>query len=58
MKEIRHYKKDGTLYKGTTHKMPKGILHTGKMHGKSSKKLFTFGGLSVKSKVKAKSYKS
>ncbi len=42
MKGVKHYKKDGTEWKGATHKMPNGQLHTGKTHGKTTmrKRLF------------------
>jgi hypothetical protein len=40
MKGVKHYLKDGTEWKGATHKMPDGGLHTGKEHGKTSQKLF------------------
>jgi len=33
---MKHYTEDG-LYKGETHKMDDGSLHTGKTHTKSSK---------------------
>ena len=54
MKGVPHYKRDGTEYKGTSHKMPNGDLHSGKTHGKTSVKLFHFKDLSKKAKLKAK----
>ncbi len=57
MKGVKHYKKDGTEYKGNSHKMPNGDLHSGKTHGKTSVKLFHFKDLSKKAKVKAKGKK-
>jgi len=36
MKGVPHFKKDGTLYKGKTHKDAKGRLMTGKTHTKKS----------------------
>jgi len=36
MKGVPHFKKDGTLYKGPTHKDAKGKLMTGKTHTKKS----------------------
>ena len=39
MKGVKHYTRDGKEWKGGTHKMPNGELHTGKTHSKSSKKL-------------------
>ena len=53
-KGMKHYKRDGTLFKGNTHKMPNGALHSGKTHGKNSVKLFHFKDLSKKAKIKAK----
>ena len=38
MKGVKHYTKDGKEWKGLTHKMPNGKVHTGKVHG-------SFGGL-------------
>ena len=54
MKGVKHYKKDGTLHTGNTHKMPDGSLHSGKTHGKTSVKLFHLKDLSdtVKKKIK------
>jgi|TARA_R110000796_G_scaffold31019_2_gene82570 hypothetical protein len=54
MKGVKHYKRDGTLHKGGSHKMPNGALHTNKTHTKTSVKLFHFKDLSKKAKVKAK----
>lgn len=54
MKGVNHYKKDGTLFKGNTHKMPNGKLHSGKTHGKTSVELFHFTDLSKTAKKKAK----
>ena len=28
MKGVKHYKRDGTEFKGNTHKMPNGHLHS------------------------------
>ena len=52
-KGVKHYKRDGTEYKGGTHKMPDGSLHTGKTHGKTSVKLYHYKDLSKKAKEKA-----
>ena len=52
-KGVKHYKRDGTEYKGGTHKMPDGSLHSGKTHGKTSVKLFHFDDLSQRAKEKA-----
>ena len=54
MKGVKHFKRDGTLYKGTSHKMPNGDLHTNKAHTKTSVKLFHLKDLSKTAKVKAK----
>jgi|TARA_R110001592_G_scaffold70291_1_gene215382 hypothetical protein len=39
LKGVKHFTKDGKEWKGATHKMPNGSLHTGKTHGKNSKPL-------------------
>ena len=52
MKGVKHYKKDGTLYTGGTHKMHNGSLHTGKTHGKTSVKISHYKDLSKKAKAK------
>ena len=54
-KTVKHYFRDGTEYKGGTHKMPNGQLHSGKTHGKNSKRLFHFKDLSATAKKKARS---
>ena len=54
MKGVKHYKRDGTEYKGSTHKMPDGTLHTNKSHTKTSVKLFHMSQLSARAKAKAK----
>jgi hypothetical protein len=46
MKGVKHYKRDGTEHKGSSHKMANGTLHTNK--------LFHFKDLSKKAKIKAK----
>ena len=53
-KGVKHYKRDGTLFTGNTHKMPDGSLHTNKSHTKTSVKLFHFKDLSTRAKTKAK----
>ena len=55
MKNVKHYTKDGKEFKGSTHKMKNGTLHSGKNHTKSSKVLVHFKDLSSKSKKIAKS---
>tara|TARA_R110000822_G_C15124122_1_gene474349 strand:- start:438 stop:626 length:189 start_codon:yes stop_codon:yes gene_type:complete len=51
---MKHYKRDGTLYKGNTHKMGNGSLHSGKTHGKTSVELYHFNDLSKRSQKKVK----
>jgi len=53
MQGVKHYKRDGTEHKGTSHKMPDGSLHTNKAHTKTSVKLFHLKDLSKKAKAKA-----
>ena len=45
MKGVSHYKKDGKIYKGLTHKTNKKLM-TGKSHTNSSVNLFHFKELS------------
>lgn len=52
-KNMKHYKRDGSLHTGETHKMPDGSLHSGKTHGKASVKLLHYKDLSKKAKEKA-----
>ena len=54
MKGVKHYTKEGKVWKGGMHKMKNGDLHSGKTHTKSSQKLYHFGELSKKAKVNAK----
>ena len=54
MKGVKHYKRDGSLHKGTSHKMANGTPHTNKPHTKTSVKLFHFKDLSKTAKAKAK----
>ena len=54
MKGVKHYKRDGTLYTGNTHKMPNGDLHTNKSQTKTSLKFFHLKELSKKAQLKAK----
>lgn len=51
-KSVKHYFRDGTEHKGGMHKMPNGQLHSGKTHGKTSKRLYHFGELSDTAKKK------
>jgi hypothetical protein len=57
MKGVKHYKKDGTVHTGGTHKMSDGSLHSDKAHGKTSVKLFHFKDLSDTAKKKARKRK-
>tara|TARA_R110000782_G_scaffold258180_1_gene347785 strand:+ start:430 stop:603 length:174 start_codon:yes stop_codon:yes gene_type:complete len=57
MKGVKHYKRDGTEHKGSSHKMANGTLHTNKAHTKTSVKLFHYGDLSKLAKKKAMSTK-
>ena len=36
MKGVKHYTRDGKEFKGNTHKMPNGQVHTNKSHTKTS----------------------
>ena len=56
-KGVQHFKKDGTLHTGGTHKMPNGEVHSGKTHGKTSVRLYHLKDLSAKAKEKAMMYK-
>ena len=51
---VKHYFKDGKEHKGGMHKHPDGTLMTGKAMSNTSKKLYHYGDLSNKAKVKAK----
>lgn len=53
MKGVPHFKKDGAIYKGATHKDAKGKLMTGKNHTKSSVYVFHIDELPKKSLKKA-----
>ncbi len=53
MKGVKHFKINGVEYKGSTHKMSDGTLHSGKAHGKSSVRLYHYKDLSKKAKAKA-----
>ena len=54
MKGSKHFKRDGTLYTGNTHKMPNGKLHTNKTHTATSVELFHLKDLSKKAQLRAK----
>ena len=53
MKGVPHFKKDGSLFKGKTHKMKGGEVHTGASHTKSSEKLFDLKDLPKKVRQRA-----
>lgn len=53
-KGVAHYFKDGTKHLGGMHKMPNGQIHSGKTHGKNSKRLYHFSELSDTAKKKAR----
>ena len=55
MKGVPHFKKDGTIYKGQTHKDAKGKLMSGKTHTKSSTYVYHINELPKK--VLKKPYK-
>jgi hypothetical protein len=54
MKGVPHYTKEGKEWKGNTHKMPNGQLHTHKSHGKTSQRLFHFKELNKTAQKRAK----
>jgi hypothetical protein len=56
-KGVAHYSKDGTKHTGGMHKMPNGEVHSGKSHGKTSKRLYHFSDLSATAKKKARKRK-
>tara|TARA_R110002074_G_scaffold372269_1_gene547595 strand:+ start:374 stop:547 length:174 start_codon:yes stop_codon:yes gene_type:complete len=57
MANTKHYLKNGKEWKGGSHKMGGGKLHTGKTHTKTSKPLVHFKDLSKTAKLKTKSKK-
>tara|TARA_B100000676_G_scaffold234787_1_gene234388 strand:+ start:156 stop:338 length:183 start_codon:yes stop_codon:yes gene_type:complete len=54
-KGVKHYLKDGTVWKGNTHKMPNGHVHTNKTHTKTSQRVYHYGDLNKTAKKKAMS---
>jgi hypothetical protein len=56
-KGVKHYKRDGTEFKGNMHKMPNGQLHSNKTHTKTSVRLYHFKDLSKTAQKKAKGKK-
>ena len=57
MKGVKHYKRDGTEFKGNMHKMPNGQVHSNKTHTKTSVRLYHFKNLSKTAQKKAKGKK-
>jgi len=55
MKGVKHFKRDGTAWKGGSHKMANGQLHSGKTHGENSQRLYHLKELSKTAQKKAKS---
>lgn len=53
MKGVPHFKKDGTIFKGQTHKDAKGKLMSGKNHTKTSVYVYHINELPKKSLNKA-----
>ncbi len=58
MKGVKHYLRNGTLYKGATHKDNKGRAMSGAKHTASSKFLFHMKDLSKSAQLKAKKAKA
>tara|TARA_Y100000015_G_scaffold34509_1_gene34823 strand:+ start:39 stop:215 length:177 start_codon:yes stop_codon:yes gene_type:complete len=56
-KGVKHYFRDGKEFKGNTHKMPNGQIHSNKTHTSTSKRVFHFNELSPTAKKKAKGKK-
>jgi hypothetical protein len=54
---VKHYKRDGSVFSGKSHKMSDGTLHSGVNHTASSVKLFHFKDLSMRAKAKARKRK-
>lgn len=54
MKGVKHYRRDGTVHTGNSHKMPDGTLHTNKSHTKTSVKLFHLNELSANAQKRAR----
>tara|TARA_A100000171_G_C2022563_1_gene91818 strand:- start:276 stop:461 length:186 start_codon:yes stop_codon:yes gene_type:complete len=53
MKGVPHFKKDGTIFHGSTHKDAKGRLMSGKNHTKTSVYVYHINELPKKSLMKA-----
>jgi len=54
MEGVKHYKRNGTLFTGKSHKMADGTLHSGQNHTKTSVKLYHLKDLSATARKKAK----
>ena len=54
MATTMHYKKDGSVFKGKTHKMPNGQVHSGAKHSASSARVFHYSDLSKAAQKKAR----
>tara|TARA_R110002020_G_scaffold33962_3_gene103044 strand:+ start:1055 stop:1219 length:165 start_codon:yes stop_codon:yes gene_type:complete len=54
MKKVKHYLKSGKEFKGKSHKMANGQLHTGATHTASSQRLFHKADLPKKIQAKLK----
>lgn len=54
MRGVPHYTREGKEWKGNTHKMPNGHLHTHKSHGKTSQRLFHFKDLNKTAQKRAR----
>lgn len=54
MRGVPHYTREGKEWKGNTHKMPNGQLHTHKSHGKTSQRLFHFKELNKTAQKRAR----
>tara|TARA_R110000803_G_scaffold20084_2_gene51941 strand:+ start:88 stop:261 length:174 start_codon:yes stop_codon:yes gene_type:complete len=57
MKGVKHYLRDGTEWKGKTHKHPDGKVMTGAKMSKTSKPVFHLKELSKAAQKKAKGIK-
>ncbi len=53
-KKSKHYKRDGSVFSGKTHKMSNGELHTGATHTASSTRVYHYGELKKTAQKKAR----
>ena len=51
---MKHYFRNGTEFKGNTHTMPNGHIHSNQTLTTTYKRLYHFKDLSKKAKLKAK----